>query len=112
MVLIGSLILMLFFQTAFAQFPLLWSRIQYFAVLAQAALLCRGWVGMKLRLKRRYLTIALFASVIVFMKTILNPFIGPYFPYQSYVTHLIMDDPGTGRKRTEEFYGKFLELQR
>lgn len=104
-----SIGLMIFFQALFWQFPLLWNRVQYLAVVGQSVMLCRRWA--LVRGERAWLEfgcVSIF-SIIVFLKTIVNPFASPYIPYQSYVWHLVTEDEGSGRVRTEAFYKDFVD---
>lgn len=107
--LLASVGLMIFFQALFWQFPLLWNRVQYLAVVGQGVMLSRRWIS--LRGQRAWLEFGCVSllSALVFVRFVSNPFASPYIPYQSYIWHQISGDEGSGRVRTEKFYRDFVE---
>jgi len=101
--LLGSLILLVILQGLFFDFPLLWNRVQYLAVLPQSILLSTTISGKGFVTRLTALS-ALFVFAIVSLTYQLISPISPYIPYYSYIEYLMTGDPGTGMERTLSYY--------
>jgi len=98
-----SILMMISIQALFWQFPLLWNRAQFFAVIAQSILLYKTWPA----ISRSHKVVQLFVVFILSIAALIKPLMGdgaqPYLPYQSILRFLYSDDPGDGRKRLEYY---------
>ena len=106
----GSLILLVAMQALFFDFPLLWNRVQYLAVLPQAVLFYNLLQAQKFSMRAASFSGLMVLSLVALAYQIYGPMALPYKPYYSYVEYLITDNPGTGRDRTAEFYEEFNEI--
>jgi EpsG family len=94
-----SLFMMIAMQAMFWQFPLLWSRGQYFVVTAQAILLYKTWPSISKQHRQIQVILVFALSIAALIKPLLNDTAIPYMPYMSILT----DEPGNGRNRLEQY---------
>ena len=103
----GCLILLVAVHALFFDFPLLWNRVQYLAVLPQAILFYNLIEAQKLSIRVVAFGGLMMLSLGALAYQISGPMALPFTPYYSYVEYFLTDDPGTGRDRTFEFYKEF-----
>ncbi|WP_156117441.1 EpsG family protein [Collimonas arenae] len=98
-----SLLLMIFVEALFWQFPLLWNRVQYFVIIAQAILLYKTWGTIKINHRAIQLVATFALSIAALVKMLNNDAAEPYIPYQSVIESIYSTDIGDGRERTERY---------
>lgn len=107
--LLSSLILMVIAQAFFWQFPLIWNRLQYFAILSQAILFYKSLSTYNIKSQILLLCGVALLSFSVLFYQLANPFFTPFIPYQSYISYYFFHKEGDGLFRTIQFYRQFMQ---